>query len=35
MDAHQFRNIYLNSANDGVSAKVSPFHTLIVLEEND
>ena len=26
---------YLNTANEGASAKASPFHALIVLEKND
>ena len=33
MDACKFRSLYLNSANDGASTKVSPFHALIVLAE--
>ena len=35
LDAHYLRCLYLNSANDGASAKVSPFHALTVLAEND
>ena len=30
-----YRKFDLNSANDGGSAKLSPFHALIVLGKND
>ena len=29
------KKIYLNTANDGASAKASPFHALIVLGKDD
>ena len=35
MHAKFFYKIGLNTANDGVSAKASPFHSLIILGNND